>query len=69
MYKIDMYVAEPRKKLDVKFTSATMHLSITSNKENNARVLSKYDEKTNKLQQNISPAISDGGYYVLLSNK
>ena len=69
MYKIDMYVAEPRKKLDVKFTSAPMHLSITSNKENNARVLSKYDEKTNKLQQNISPAISDGGYYVLLSNK
>lgn len=69
VYKIDMYVAEPRKKLDVKFTSAPMNLSITPNKENNARVLSKYDEKTNKLQQNISPAISDGGYYVLLSNK
>ena len=69
VYKIDMYLAKPKKNIPITSLSTPMNINLLPNNASKSKILSRYNDKTKKVQQNINPNITNGGYYVLLGNK
>jgi len=69
VYKIDMYLAKPKKNIPINTLSSAMNINLLPNNATKTKILSRFNEKTKTVQQNINPNITNGGYYVLLGNK
>jgi len=69
VYKIDMYLAKPKKNIPINTLSSAMKINLLPNNTTKTKILSRFNEKTKTVQQNINPNITNGGYYVLLGNK
>ena len=69
VYKIDMYLAKPKKNIPINTLSSAMNINLLPNNSTKTKILSRFNEKTKTVQQNINPNITNGGYYVLLGNK
>ena len=46
-----------------------MNINLLPNNATKTKILSRFNENTKTVQQNINPNITNGGYYVLLGNK
>lgn len=69
VYKIDMYLAKPKKNIPINTLSSAMNINLLPNNATKTKILSRFNENTKTIQQNINPNITNGGYYVLLGNK
>lgn len=69
VHQLDFWLVDPKKQTKIEFTNAPLNMTLQPTSAGTGIILGEYFPAAGKIMTNVSPSISDGGYYVLLKNK